>query len=300
MRYSSGYRELNPGNQPKKHKKSGASICVCFARQLASYVIKTVIIRVVELILHKNSITMSSTETNLQKEGSKKSKRRKVNRKMADLEEERRLTAMLFGETTTRDGSDAKQPPIVEQIISPDAPLFEIDRGGSDDSHKDTDAPAWVDDNDKEFTVNLMETSRLRKLQTNRNEVGATALAGTELQARLRRHFVDTNAVRTDWATVPTHETTSITTDAGDEFLNTSALLLNTQTQTLRPTILDIVRCPDANQMDPNKAAVQVVHFHPASDPDRPLMLTAGLDKTLRFFQVDQVKSEKVHGIYCK
>ena len=59
----------------------------------------------------------------------------------------------------------------------------------------------------------------------------------------------------------------------------------------LPPNIINLKRIPDVNQSDPNKAAVQAVHFHPGTDPDKPLILTAGLDKSLRFFSS---KSRKV------
>lgn len=45
---------------------------------------------------------------------------------------------------------------------------------------------------------------------------------------------------------------------------------------------LEATRVRDANQADPSKAAVQSVAFHPSGQ----LLLTAGLDKRLTFFQV--------------
>lgn len=76
--------------------------------------------------------------------------------------------------------------------------------------------------------------------------------------------------------------------------------LLRGHSKRLQPNILKVVRYPNANQSDPCNSVVQSVHFHPGSEPDRPLMLTAGLDKTLRFFQVGAEESVKVHGIHCK
>ena len=56
------------------------------------------------------------------------------------------------------------------------------------------------------------------------------------------------------------------------------------------------MRCKDANQHDPSKAVVKSVHFHPSGE----LLLTAGLDKALRFFQIDGVENPKVHGLHFK
>jgi U3 small nucleolar RNA-associated protein 18 len=59
------------------------------------------------------------------------------------------------------------------------------------------------------------------------------------------------------------------------------------------------VRCPDANAGHYNSSTVNAVQFHPGSDEDEPLMMTAGLDKTLRFFKIKGSEgSEKVHGIH--
>jgi hypothetical protein len=91
--------------------------------------------------------------------------------------------------------------------------------------------------------------------------------------------------------------------DFDDEALNlfsTSKSLLASSRNSLAPNILNIIRCPDGNQVDPNKAVVRAVNFHPGSDPDQPLMLTAGLDKNLRFFHIGVDKSEKIHGIHCE
>ena len=50
----------------------------------------------------------------------------------------------------------------------------------------------------------------------------------------------------------------------------------------LPPHMLEAVRVKDANQQEPSRAAVQSVEFHPSGQ----LLMTAGLDKRLRLFQV--------------
>jgi U3 small nucleolar RNA-associated protein 18 len=171
----------------------------------------------------------------------------------------------------------------------------------SDQEVDDGDKPAWQDDDDEKIEVNLLRTSRLRKLRLSRDEPAAEALSGVDFTHRLRDRYISTvqRTVRTDWA-----ESTEVidgkTVDEGDFKDDTDASFLRVSSRRLPPGLLNVVRCPDANQSDPNNAVVQSVHFHPCSEPDRPLMLTAGLDKTLRFFQVGAEESVKVHGIHCK
>ena len=173
----------------------------------------------------------------------------------------------------------------------------------------DDDAPAWVDQDDNELSVDIVGTSnRLKKLRKSRDEVAAKALDGEEFERRLRKRYEETTqtTARTDWARLEPAKKRAAIRDEDDEddeaalLASTSAPLLATSQHRLPPNILNIMRCPDANQADPNKAAVQAVHFHPGSNPDQPLLLTAGLDKTLRFFSVGAEKSEKIHGIHCK
>ena len=165
--------------------------------------------------------------------------------------------------------------------------------------------PAWVDDDDDNLEVDLLGTHRLRKLRKNRDE--KQPLRVDEFQKRLRDRYKSTMqaTAQTQWAKVH-HDHYNDKPDEHDDedddvMLSSQPLLLQgkaSSTKRLPPNILKIMRCPDANQSDYNKAVVQAVHFHPGSDPDKPLLLTAGLDKTLRFFQVGAKKSEKVHGIH--
>jgi len=72
---------------------------------------------------------------------------------------------------------------------------------------------------------------------------------------------------------------------SGDEaevdILSGAGALLGKNKQ-LAPGLIETTRLRDANQQEPNKSVVQSVEFHPAGQ----LLLTAGLDKRLRLFQV--------------
>jgi U3 small nucleolar RNA-associated protein 18 len=198
------------------------------------------------------------------------------------------------------------------------------EESGSDDNEDEIDGdeeeddisagPAWVDEDDDDLEVDLLGTNRLRKLRKNRDE--SQPLRGDDLQKRLRARYKSTMqaTAQTQWARLDDEndeEEDDKQKDDDDEEdniqLSSQPLLLQGKgsavsgsTARLPPNILNVMRCPDANQADYNKAVVQAVHFHPGSDPDQPLMLTAGLDKTLRFFSVGTEKSEKLHGIHCK
>jgi U3 small nucleolar RNA-associated protein 18 len=236
-----------------------------------------------------------------------------------DLEEER-LTALLFGtfsssekvtditglKTQAKGEAKEEKEGLFELDTRGDVQEDEDDEGkGDEDEDEDEDEgketeqaanapnnhekPAWVDDDD--VHVDLNATHRLKKLKRHRNEP-VSALSTNDLERRLRHRFE--RAAMANWVTLSLESEES----SGPQE-STSASLLETSDK-LPSQILQVVRCPDANQQDPNQAVVQAVHFHPASDPDQPLLLTAGLDKTLRFFHItqDSKSATKVHGVY--
>lgn len=88
----------------------------------------------------------------------------------------------------------------------------------------------------------------------------------------------------------------------GGLFSSTAPLYASSSSSSkLPPHILSVLRMQDGNAADPNKSVVRAVQFLPTKDnveaEERPLMMTAGLDKTLRFFRVDGKDNEKIHGI---
>lgn len=181
------------------------------------------------------------------------------------------------------------------------------DDDDEDEIKDEENAPAWEDPDDAK-TALIDGNSRLKKLRRTRDE--KEALSSHEVEQRLRQRYQASSqsTARTDWATKRKKEKRSIDKNEEDEdddegalsLFSTSKSLLASSRNQLPPNILNIVRCPDANLADPNKAVVRCIDFHPASDPEQPLMLTAGLDKTLRFFQIGEEKSDKIHGIHCK
>eukprot|EP00540_Astrosyne_radiata_P000586 CAMPEP_0116866336 /NCGR_PEP_ID=MMETSP0418-20121206/25965_1 /TAXON_ID=1158023 /ORGANISM="Astrosyne radiata, Strain 13vi08-1A" /LENGTH=545 /DNA_ID=CAMNT_0004501945 /DNA_START=80 /DNA_END=1718 /DNA_ORIENTATION=- len=272
----------------------------------------------------------SSVQEKKRKSVFKKKKRKRSKADIQDDEEEERLTAMLFGpgdvvaqKRQVGHGDDFSLDVGINEEKS--KPLFELDRdggGSGDDVGHDRDGPgqdelgdhhedgidqpfnmershkaaAWVDEDDEGVTVNVMETKQLRKLRHHRTE-DVSDMKGTELHQRLRKRFETTTMTlaRTDWASL---ESNSRHKEEEEEEVSSATPLLAARKDRLPPQILQVVRCPDANLKDPNDAVVRAVHFHPGSDPDKPLLLTAGMDRTLRFFHVSEEESEKVHGIH--
>ena len=177
----------------------------------------------------------------------------------------------------------------------------EAENGDEFSERKDQMASAWVDEDDEKITVSLTKSDRTKKL---RSSMAEDEIQGSSYEQKLRDRHETTSAItsRTDWATLPRSEDDYSGSDSETEFTaskllsSTAPLLANTR---LQPNILNVIRCPDANVGHYNNSTVQAVQFHPGSDEDEPLMLTAGLDKTLRFFKINGTEgSEKVHGIH--
>lgn len=96
---------------------------------------------------------------------------------------------------------------------------------------------------------------------------------------------------------------------SADRILESNATLFTTSSSMLPlpPTLLSVTRVRDGNLPDPNNSVTNVVQFHPtagkdydgsADSSDNPLLMTAGMDKMLRFFRVDGTENHKIHGIH--
>lgn len=96
-------------------------------------------------------------------------------------------------------------------------------------------------------------------------------------------------------AQIATEEDTKQDEDLEEpEFLKTSEKLIINDPHVLRTTHLHITRMKDANIQERSKAVIQSVEFH----NNGQLLYTAGLDKTLRLFQIDGVRNPKVQSIF--
>jgi U3 small nucleolar RNA-associated protein 18 len=294
----------------------------------------------------------TSTNRKLKRAYSQSKSSRQTRRlKQAENEEEKRLTALLFGnsfvsnpassawhdddedeyndeENQVTDTTDDANESSFFQIdrLGYDVPVDDDDNNNEDyngepkdensvDSNDDNleeenedeqeeivDSAAWVDDDDRQVSVSLVSTSgRLKKLRSSLSE---DVLDGNDYQQRLRERFQNSTQYtsKPDWAKIHTIPSSRIEENAptASNILSSTIPLISSTPTYLPPNILQVIRRPDVNLSDPNQSVVQAVNFHPGSDEDTPLLFTAGLDKTLRFFRVvDDKTSEKIHGIHC-
>eukprot|EP00850_Spirogloea_muscicola_P002635 SM000010S04273 [mRNA] locus=s10:612724:615063:- [translate_table: standard] len=221
-----------------------------------------------------------------------------------DAAEAQRLETELFGSG----GLFAFAP-------APEAGL-DRDGNGAGDATEDGDRaqpgarrPAWEDPADAGLAVGVAHTARLRKLR--RTEVEAS-FSGAEYAQRLRGQHERLNAGAAAWAALPPHPRPGRLPSSlragdegsdgddgasdGDEGVEERALLAPRGRGRLPQGLLETTRLANANRQDPSKAVVQTVKFH----HNAQLLMTAGLDKTLRFFQVDGKKNPKVQSVFLE
>ncbi|KAA8909462.1 WD40-repeat-containing domain protein [Sphaerosporella brunnea] len=170
------------------------------------------------------------------------------------------------------------------------------------------EAAAWEDSDDDKMMISLAAHSRMRKL---RDVEADDFVTGKEYSRRLRRQFERIYPMP-NWARPPKSsakrrrlsddegsEESDAEMDVDDESMQTlsapplAALLASSTDLTLskasrkaialRPEVIDIARLTDANVSALSKSAIQCLFFHPT----HPLLLTSGLDSTLRLYHID-------------
>jgi len=164
--------------------------------------------------------------------------------------------------------------------------------------------PAWEDEHDGTAFVDVSRVSRLKKLRTTADEA---VIPAVEYAARLRAQHAKMNP-GTAWAELPWQKTKKskrrreggddlgfgLEDDEEDEedeydedvthrgvLLEQSQLVVKNKGR-LPQGLLEVSRMKDANTVEPSDAVVQSVEFH----RNGQLLMTAGFDKKLRFFQV--------------
>lgn len=192
--------------------------------------------------------------------------------------------------------------------------------------------PVWVDEDDMEEDVDLMEVPRRKKL---RKSLGETSISGTEYAKRIREFYKENGtgvwSGKGGWAELPSRkkktnepQPTEATKESDDEksdtdddldleenvrsLIRSASTVLSKRKRfkpksgqepgkvVLQPGVLDMRILPHANEEDPNHAETRCVEFHPSGS----LLLTAGLDKTLRLFMVDGERCSKIQGFHLK
>ncbi|KAL4558717.1 hypothetical protein LXL04_036918 [Taraxacum kok-saghyz] len=147
--------------------------------------------------------------------------------------------------------------------------------------------PVWVDEEEQKTTINISKINRLRKIRNTEDE---TIISGSEYISRLRAHHTKLNP-GTNWAHP---ESKTYNSDDEDTILQTTEDLVVSGSSKLLPGVLEYSRLIDGNAQDPSSGPVNSVHFH----RNGQLLLTGGLDKKLRFFQIDGKRNLKIQSVF--
>ncbi|KAK7818035.1 u3 small nucleolar rna-associated protein 18 like protein [Quercus suber] len=125
--------------------------------------------------------------------------------------------------------------------------------------------PVWVDEEEDKANINIAKVNRLRKMRKEKDE---SLISGSDYVLRLRAQHIKLNP-GTEWA----------------QFDSSTKLV---------PGRLEYSRLVNANAEDPSNAPINSVQFH----RNLQLLLAAGLDRRLRFFQIDGKRNTKIQSIF--
>ena len=179
-------------------------------------------------------------------------------------------------------------------------------------------APVWVDEDDNGGEVNLVERRSKRKF---RQKMGEKRIDASEYEERIRTFYkskVVGNSVGTvEWARLPSetkeeaNESESDSDSDSDEDLTkrverlfqasgemgvrkrAKAIVAIKTNNELRSGVIKMKRMTNLNKQAPSRSITHCIDFHPTGR----LALTAGLDRTVRVFQVDGRENARVQGI---
>ncbi|OVA13447.1 hypothetical protein BVC80_5919g2 [Macleaya cordata] len=135
--------------------------------------------------------------------------------------------------------------------------------------------------------IDIAKLNKLRKLRKDEKE---TSILGSDYVERLRAHHVKLNP-GTEWAQAgPLSGDGSDAeneagvddkdTDCNDDILQTNEDIVVKDGVKLLPGLLEFSKLVDANAEDPSNGPINSIQFH----RNAQLLLTAGLDRRLRFF----------------
>ncbi|KAK6937600.1 WD40 repeat [Dillenia turbinata] len=170
----------------------------------------------------------------------------------------------------------------------------------------------WVDDEEEMVSVNIAKVNRLRKLRKEEDE---SLISGSAYVARLRAQHAKMNP-GTEWAQIDFRPRSYSSDDdeSGEEngavvvapgfedveavsdILRTNEDLVVKGGSKLLPGLLEFSRLVDANAEEPSNGPINSVQFH----RNAQLLLAAGLDRKLRFFQIDGKRNTKIQSIFLE
>ncbi|KNA11109.1 hypothetical protein SOVF_138210 [Spinacia oleracea] len=196
---------------------------------------------------------------------------------------------------------------VMDRSGNKDVSVYGDDEGDQVDENGDKQRkPAWLDD-EEDTVVNISKVNRLRKLRKEEDE---TEISGSAYVSRLRAHHAKLNP-GTGWAnldskvrTYDSDEESEVENGAVvasgyenvDDILRTNEELVVKRGAKLLPRILEYSRLVDANAEDPSNGPINAVQFH----RNHQLLLAAGLDRKLRFFQIDGKRNKMMDSIFIE
>lgn len=252
----------------------------------------------------------------------KRKKEQKEENKKVEIEQERemkKLENFLFGSlySPTEIGRDEDEE--ARQEVDDSAAMFFVDRSAnsalsvykedvdsaetSDEEDAKLRKPVWIDEEEERTSVNIAKVNRLRKLRKEEDE---SVISGSAYVSRLRAHHAKLNP-GTEWANLESVERNYRSDDehSDDEegytgvegitdILRTDEDLVLKSGTKLLPGLLEYSRLVDANAEEPSGGPINSVQFH----RNAQLLLTGGLDRRLRFFQIDGKRNTKIQSIF--
>jgi len=244
-----------------------------------------------------------------------------------DKVEQKRLERLLFGtihdqQLSTELGNEFGQLQ-AENTQEKDAAAWFTDKtaGSQIDGYEEEDMklqseegfekkPVWIDDEEAETKVDITKVNRLRKLRTKESE---DLISGTDYISRLRLQHAKLNP-GTEWANLDRKQKdVGFDSDSDSELengfkvskgfdgpeydiLRSNDDLVVRSKQLLLPGQIEYSMLSNANAEDPSNAVIQSVGFH----RNGQLLLTAGLDKRLKFFQINGKRNPKIRSVFIE
>ncbi|QHO34179.1 uncharacterized protein DS421_9g264710 [Arachis hypogaea] len=139
--------------------------------------------------------------------------------------------------------------------------------------------PVWVDDEEEKATINIANVNRLRKLRKEEDE---DLISGSESSD-------DESDEENEAALNQGNKDV-------DDILRTNEDLVVKSSSKLLPGHVEYSKLVDANIQDPSNGPINSVQFH----RNAQLLLATGLDRKLRFFQIDGKRNTKIQSIFLE